>query len=263
MKGYLALIRGSLTIGLVYRFGFIFTILGNIVYMNVAYFLWGSIYQNNTQLNGLTFNETFVYVALGSTIFILLKTYADWLISNEIRDGSITIFLAKPMDYPLYALAMSTGFMLTNLIAIGLPTVLMLTLVFKVSIPFGPGLLLFPFSLLMAFLISYCFDCITGLLTFYTESIWGISTTKEVIITVFSGALIPIQFFPEIMQRVLLFLPFQAIYHTPLMLFTRPNQDWSTLLSLIGIQFFWVVLLFICTRLVYNQAIKVLRVAGG
>jgi ABC-2 type transport system permease protein len=263
MRGYFALLRGSFMIGLIYRFGFLFTIVGNVVYMGVAYYLWSSIYSNSTTIRGLTFNETFIYVALGSTVFVLLKTYADWQISSEIEDGSISIYLTKPVDYQFYALSISLGFLLTNLAAITIPTLLLLTLVFKVTFTFGPGLLLFPVSLALAFLISYCFDYTTGLLTFYTESIWGISTTKEILITVFSGALVPLQFFPDAMQKVLLVLPFQAIYHTPLMLVTRPNQDWGTLLSMLGVQIFWVVILFVFTRLFYNQAIKVLRVAGG
>jgi ABC-2 type transport system permease protein len=263
MRGYLALLRGAFTIGLVYRFGFLFTIVGNVIYMGVAYFLWSSIYGNTSSIHGLTFNETFIYVALGSTVFVLLKTYADWQISHEIEDGSVSIYLTKPVEYLLYALSISLGAMLTNLAAITIPTILLLTLVFKVSFTFGPGLLLFPVSLLLAFLISYCFDCITGLCAFYTESIWGISATKEILISVLSGALVPLQFFPDALQKVLLVLPFQAIYHTPLMLVTRPNQDWGTLLSMLGVQIVWVVILFVATRLFYNQAIKVLRVAGG
>lgn len=263
MRGYFALLRGAFMIGLIYRFGFLFTIFGNILYLGVAYYLWRSIYSNTTTINDLTFNETFIYVALGSTVFVLLKTYTDWIIAHEIEDGSISIYLTKPLDYLFYGLSISLGSVLTNIAAITIPTLLLLTLVFKVNFVIGPGMLLFPFSLLLAFLISYCFDCITGLLAFYTESIWGISATKEILISVLSGALVPLQFFPEAIEKVLLVLPFQAIYHTPLMLVTRPNADWGSMLSMLAVQAVWVVTLFVATRLFYNQAIKVLRVAGG
>ena len=263
MRGYLALLRGSITIGLVYRTGFLFTIFGNMLYMAVAYFLWHSIYQNTTTIHGLSFNETFIYVALGSTVFVLLKTYADWQIAHEIEDGTISIYLTKPVDYQLYAMCLSLGSTLTNLAAITVPALLLLVLVFKVTIPLGPGLLLFPVSLFLAFMISYFFDYATGLSAFYTESIWGISTTKEILISVLAGALVPLQFFPDAIQKVLLLLPFQAIYYTPLMMITRPQQDWGTLLSMLGVQAFWTIVLLMGTRLFYNQAIKVLRVAGG
>ena len=263
MKSYLALMRGSYMVGMIYRFGFIFTILGNIVYMSVTYFLWRSIYRNSATLHGLTFDETFIYVALGSAVFILLKTYADWYISYEIREGIIAIYLTKPLDFQLYALFTSLGSVLINLTAITVPTILLLALVFKVNISFGLGLVLFPLSLLLAFLVSFSFDYFIGLMAFYTESTWGLSMTKEIIVTVLSGALVPLQFFPDAIQRVLLLLPFQAIYYSPLMMVSQPNLGWETFLPMLTVQLIWALVLFVAARLFYNQAIKVLRVSGG
>src|SRR5258706_3873304 len=98
---------------------------------------------------------------------------------------------------------------------------------------------------------------------FYTESVWGIVTTKEILLSILSGALIPLQFFPIIFQKILLVLPFQAIFYTPLMMVTKPDQDIKSLLLSLGIQLFWAITLFIATRLFYNQAVKVLRIGGG
>jgi ABC-2 type transport system permease protein len=263
LRSYLAILRGSFMVGVIYRFGFFFTILGNIVYMAVAYFLLKSIYAHSVTQRGMTFHETFLYVALGSAIFILLKTYADWYISFEIREGIIAIYLTKPVDYQLYTLSISLGGVLMNLAAMTLPTLFMLLFVFRVPIQSGPGLWAFPLSGILAFLISFNFDYFIGVLGFYSESTWGMSITKEVFITVLSGALIPIPFFPETLQKVLLVLPFQAIYNAPLMMITRPNQSWNAILAVLGVQLFWAIAMFILTRLFYNQAIKVLRVAGG
>ena len=263
MRSYLALTRGNFQVWLAYRTGFFFTILGNIIYLGVAYYLWSSIYRHATVIRGLTFNETYIYIALGSAIFILLKTYADWIIGNEIREGIIAVYLTKPLDFQLYALFSSLGGILMNLAAISIPTILILTLVFKVQIEPGLGLILFPISLIFAFMISFCFDYFVGLTAFYTESIWGLSITKEIILTVLSGALLPLQFFPDAIQKILLALPFQAIYHTPLMMVTRPNQGWETFGPMLIVQVLWAIALFLLTRLYYNQAIKVLRISGG
>jgi len=250
-------------VGMIYRYGFLFTILGNIVYLGVAFYLWRSIYQNVRTLHGLTFDQTYLYVALGSAVFILLKTYADWMISYDIREGMIAVYLTKPLDYQFYALFTSLGAALMNLTAITVPTVLLLTLVFKVHITPGPGLVVFPISLILAFLISFNFDYLVGLMAFYNESVWGLTITKEVILTVLSGALIPLQFFPDAIQKILLVLPFQAIYYTPLMMVTQPDQNLVIFLQMLAVQFLWVIATFVITRLVYTQAIKVLRVSGG
>jgi ABC-2 type transport system permease protein len=253
MRGYLAVMRGSIMVGVVYRFG----------YLGVAYYLWKSIYQHADTIRGLTFNETFLYVGLGSAIFILLKTYVDWFMNYEIREGSIASYLIKPIDYGLYTFFSSLGSVLLNLVAITIPTLVMLLFVFKVKFTPGPGLIVFPLSLFMAFMISFYFDYFVGLLGFYSESVWGLSTVKEIVLTVFSGALIPLQFFPDALEKVLLWLPFQAIYHTPLMMVTKPNQGWDVFLPMLLVQLFWVIALFIAMRLFYNQAIKVLRISGG
>jgi ABC-2 type transport system permease protein len=250
-------------IGLVYRFGFVFTIIGNIIYLGVAYFLWKSIYSEAAVINGLTFNQTFLYVGLGSAIFVLLKTYADWIIHYEIREGYIAVYLTKPIDYQLYTLFANLGSLFTNLVAITVPTAIMLGFVFQVRVPAGPGLYLFPVSLLLAFVISFSIDYLIGLTGFYSESVWGISTTKEIIVTIFSGALIPLQFFPEQIQKILYWLPFQAIYHTPLMMITQPDLGWDVFLPMLAVQIFWAAVMFIGARLFYNQAVKVLRIAGG
>ena len=263
MRRYLALTRASFQEWMAYRLGFFFTIFGNIVYLGVAYYLWSSIYEHSTIIRGMTFNETFIYVALGSAVFILLKTYADWIISHEIREGIIAIYLTKPLDFQLYSLFSSLGGILMNLAAISLPTILVLTLVFKIQVTLGLGLFLFPISIFFAVLISFCFDYFIGLSAFYTESTWGIAITKDVIITVFSGALLPLQFFPDAIQKVLLMLPFQAIYHTPLMMITRPDQGWDVFGPMLLTQIFWIAALFLLTRLYYNQAVKVLRISGG
>jgi hypothetical protein len=47
------------------------------------------------------------------------------------------------------------------------------------------------------------------------------------------------------------------------MMVTRPDQGWDIFLPMLLVQLFWVVILFIGTRLFYNQAVKVLRISGG
>ena len=263
MSKYFPIARATYMIGLVYRFGFLFSILGNFIYLGVAYYLWRSIYHYSDTIRGLTFNETFLYVGLGSAVFILFKTYADWIIHNEIRDGTIAMYLTKPMDFQIYALFANLGSLLMNLTAITIPTALIMIFIFKVKFALGIGLLLFPISLLLAFVISFSIDYFIGLMGFYAESVWGLSITKEIIVSVFSGALIPLQFFPEAIQRVLLWLPFQAMYHTPLMMMTRPNESLSVLITMLLVQLAWAVIIFFLARLFYNQAVKVLRIAGG
>ncbi len=263
MRRYLAVMRGTIMVGMMYRFGFLLAIIGNLLYIGIVYFLWRSIYQGRDTLRGLTLNETLIYVALGSTIFFLLKTYADWIIHNEIREGIIASYLIKPMDFQLYALFAVIGSTVMNFAAITIPTLLFMIFGLKITFTSGAGLLLFPLSFVFALVISFCIDFFVGLMGFYSESVWGISSVKEIILTVLSGALVPLQFFPEAIRNILLWLPFQAVFHTPLMMVTKPELGLDTFLPMLAVQAFWAIALFILTRMFYNQAIKVLRISGG
>lgn len=263
MKSYLAVLRGSFLAGLAYRSGFIFAIVNNFVYMGIAYYLWRSIYQGRDTLKGMTFNQTFLYITVASTLIVLLKTWSDWEISSRILDGSIIMLLVKPINFQYFMLSQSLGFALMNLISITVPAILFLVFVFKVTFDFGIGLLFFPIALVFSFLLNTTIDYMVGLTSFYTESLWGISATKDIIITFLSGSLIPLQFFPEAMQKVLKLLPFQAMYHLPLMMLTEPNQPVENYFSMLGVQVVWLVVIFVLARLFYQRAIKVLRVSGG
>jgi ABC-2 type transport system permease protein len=255
--------RGAFLAGMAYRSGFIFTILNNLAYMTIAFFLWQSIYQDREILKGLTFNQTFLYITVASSIFVLLKTYTDWEISYQITQGSIIMSLVKPINFQWFMMAGSAGFALMNLISVTIPSILFLVFVFKIPINTGLGFLFFPVALVFSFLLNNTFDYIIGLTSFYTESIWGISSTKEIIIAFLSGSLIPLQFFPETFQNILRFLPFQAMYHLPLMMLTEPDQEPITFFAMLGVQIFWIAVVFIFARLFYKRAIKVLRVSGG
>ncbi|MFZ0491838.1 MAG: hypothetical protein WAM81_01415 [Acidimicrobiia bacterium] len=262
MKSYLAVVRGSTMLSMVYRFGFLAAAVGNVIYLGVAYYLWKSVYGDATSIRGLTFDQTFLYVALGSTLFIVLKTYIDWTLFTDIREGIVAIYLVRPIDFQLYMLASCSGFFLLSFATLVAPTILLMVFVFKVSIPLSAPLALLPISLMLAFVLTFCFDYGVGLSGFYTESIWGISTVKDTLVLVLSGALIPLQFFPNAIRDILQWLPFQAVYYTPLSLVTLPDQGWQHL-TRFAVQLGWVVVLLTATRLYYRRAVRVLRIAGG
>jgi ABC-2 type transport system permease protein len=263
MRGYWALARGSFLGWMVYRFGGIFTLATNIIYMVVIYFLWRNIYGTSSQIHGMSFNQAFIYLALASSIFNALKTYIDWMMSRNIITGNIAVDIIKPMDFQFQMFFRAAGTFLFNFCLITLPSALILFIVFRADVAWGIGLLFFPLGLVLAFAISFAIDYIVGLAAFYTESNWGISMTKEIIVTLLAGALVPLQFFPEAAQTVLKLLPFQAIYHLPLTMVVSPNLPLTEYLQMLALQAFWVVVLFLGSRLFFNRASRVLFVNGG
>jgi ABC-2 type transport system permease protein len=211
----------------------------------------------------MTFNQAFIYLALAGSILTLFFSGADWQISNKIIRGGISIDLLKPLDFQFLMLARTAGFTVFNFLTITIPSVVVLFLVFRAEMSPGIGLLFFPLGVILAFLISFTIDFVVGLSAFYTESLWGISITKAVIISLLSGALIPIPFFPDAAQRILRLLPFQAIYNIPLTMVVSPHQSVGYYLQGLAIQAIWIVVLFAFCRWLYIRALRLLSINGG
>ena len=110
--------------------------------------------------------EKVTLIALGS-----LKTYADWYIGYEIREGIIAVYLTKPMDYQLYSLFTNLGGVLINLVTISIPTLIILLFIFKVQFTVGIGLFLSTVSntqqqlMFIAFFFMITFILMSGVFT--------------------------------------------------------------------------------------------------
>ncbi len=264
MTKYLTMCKNSLMCGLIYRMHFFLTVFGNILYIILTYFLWTSIYKNSDGvLNGMTFEQTFIYLAIAASIGCFFQTYSEFEISRNILSGNIIKDLTKPMDYQLYNLAGAAGFALNNLVSITIPSMVVIFIIAGSYIPLGINLAFFVLSVILSFLIAFTIDYIIGLLSFYTESIWGVSNTKNVIILLLSGASIPLSFYPQSIKGIIEFLPFQAIYNAPLSILLSINMGVSDYLYYIANQLFWILFFIVVSRLFFRKAIKVLTVNGG
>lgn len=263
MKKYLMICRNCFMSCIAYRFHFIFTAFTNGLYVILIYFLWQAIYKNSPILGNMTFIQTFVYLACARSLSLFFQSWTDFNLSRKIISGDIIMNLLKPMDLQLMMIFNATGFVIFNLISITIPSFIMIFVIFGARIPIGINLIFFPVSLVFAFCLSTTFDYLTGLITFYTESIWGIHAVKESVILFLSGAIIPLSFFPDFMKKILELLPFQAIYNIPLTILTSEKLVITHYLSGILIQLFWILVLIIISRLFFRQAVKVLTINGG
>ncbi len=77
-----------------------------------------------------------------------------------------------------------------------------------------------------------------------------------------SGLLIPMAFFPDRLQKVLAWLPFEHIAYTPLQIYLG-KLDHPTTLRMLGIQWFWVVALLVLAHLWWSRASEKITIHGG
>ncbi len=265
VKQCLALTRGSIMEGLTFRTGTIISVVGNLVYLIIIYFLWRAIYDSSPTdvVNGMTFYDTMVYLVLAAAMFNFLDSFVVWDIGRSYQTGELVEFLVKPIDYQIYLFFAHVGNCIVAFVTTFLPTFVVVYFVAKGNIRLGRNLIFFVISILLALVINYCVDFFVGTICLYTQSIWGVNIMKEVVVSLLAGATIPLAFFPAKVRMVVDFLPFQAIYHTPLHMLTGRELEVPDYLQAIGMQVFWVVAMIFISKLFWNHSLKKLTVNGG
>ena len=265
LKKYLSLTRAGIVEALQFRLSFVIMIVGNMLYLIVVYFLWKAIYASSgsDMVNGMTFSNTLIYLVLATALFNFMEMYTVWEIGRNIQTGKIVLDLLKPMDYRKYLFWSYSGSFVTQFFLTFLPTFIVVSIVTHGAIPLGINLLYFVLAVVMAISINYSIDFFVGTICLYTQSIWGINIMKQVIVLLLSGATIPLAFFPEPLKTIMYYLPFQSIYNAPLSLLLDGDPKAETVLMTLGTQLFWVVAMFVISKLFWKASLRQITVNGG
>jgi ABC-2 type transport system permease protein len=264
MRKYLALIRSGIMEMLAYRTSFVIKIAGNFIYIIIVYYLWKAIFQSAgvETVAGMTFPETMVYLVLASSLFAVMEVYLVWDMHNAVQSGKIISYLIKPVGYRTFHYFPYFGNMIIDFTFTFIPTFILVYFLSGGYFTLGINLLWFIASVIIAVLINLSIDYFVSCIIIYTQSVWGINIVKETIITLFGGAVIPIAFFPEPLKTIVSYMPFQAIYNTPLMQLLG-NFSPEKRLEMLLVQLFWAVVVYIASELFWRKAVKVITVNGG
>ena len=128
--------------------------------------------------------------------------------------------------------------------------------------PTGRPLLLFPLSLALGLLVIVSFSMLIYISSFYTISTLGIRVLSSSVVEFFSGAVIPLPFFPEQLQAVINVLPFASIQSTPFLIYTGHLAGRQALQS-VAVQLLWLAGLLVLGRMLMGRALKKVVVQGG
>lgn len=251
-----------------YRASFLGFFLGEILMCFVMYFIWKAVYQSsgNETFMGFTMVDMMVYIFLTNIAGFLTGTDSTYSIAEEIKDGSIIMRLIKPVKVDLSFLFFELGNKVMILSCVFIPVILGLEIYRYIVlgyVAFHPvRLLLFMFSISISYLLAFYLNLIFGYLAFFLMNLWGFNILKESIIKFFSGAIIPIAFFPPMVRTIFEYLPFASLTYTPVMIYME-KYNGSTLLLNLGLQLLWLSAFIGFSNLIWKWAERRLAVQGG
>jgi ABC-2 type transport system permease protein len=235
------------------------------LYFIVQYFIWTSVYGSKGTLNGMQLEQMLTYFGATALIGYLTMDFADWNLQMLVRTGKFLTFALRPIHHRFFALSQKLGHRILGFFFEFLPCLLIFQFVFKINmIPKHIGWTLL--SIIFAFLMNFYINYIIGMTAFWLVQSSGIRRVFQVLSSIFSGALIPLVFFPEFMQKLLFFLPFQYVTYVPSMVFSGEytlagiSMKIPTIVSIQGVA---VLVTIFLSEVLYRKSMHKFTAVGG
>jgi len=266
MKKYQHVINVGIQNTLVYRMNFLFRSSFSLIPLFATISLWRAIYSGReTDVAGYTLAQMISYYLVVTIVDSLTAVNEDdWQIAADIKDGNISQFLLKPIDYLTYRLCLYGAgrlvFTACALVPVGLfivfhrhyfvlPPDMAAFACFVVSLVLT-GLLQFFISYTMALLAFWVLEVSTFIFILYSfEYIAG-------------GHLFPLDILPSAVVKALHFTPFPYQLFFPVNVYLG-RATGAALWSGLFIQFCWVVAAYLAARFVWARGVRHYGAVGG
>jgi len=261
---YVSLARASLEVILTYRLSFLMNVIGTVFYVIAMFYLWRTIFGGNSAaLGGFTWLEMKGYLLVAFLMNSLLTWYDEFMIGRGIREGEVASDLVRPLDFQTSRFAQAVGPVPTEL-ATALLVAMAVAFAFGgVALPPDPVYAaVFVVSAALATLIKFGLIFCVAMGAFWTTGLYGLTTGRIAVQGVFSGALIPLAFFPDWLRAISAVLPFQGTVSTPALIYLG-KVDGTAMLAMVAVQAAWAVGLIVLGRLIFRRAVRAVTIHGG
>jgi ABC-2 type transport system permease protein len=263
MKKYLHVIGIGIQNNLTYRFNYLTRTLFSFIPLFAMISLWRKI--GGAQHSGWTLSETVFYYLLVAVVDVFTAVNEDdWQIAADIREGNISQFLLKPVDYLWYRLCLFFSGRVTFVMMACVPLAIFVFCFrdYFVTPPNVAALTAFIFSLLLTALLQFFLSYSMALLAFWVLEI----STFIFILFAFeylaSGHLFPLGMLPPALQHALAFTPFPSMLYVPISIYMGKISGHGIALGLLT-QLLWVVMMYALARFMWRRGIKKYSAFGG
>jgi ABC-2 type transport system permease protein len=263
MKKYLHVIGIGIQNNLTYRFNYLTRTLFSFIPLFAMISLWQKI--GGAQHSGWTLSETVFYYLLVAVVDVFTAVNEDdWQIAADIREGNISQFLLKPIDYLWYRLCLFFSGRVTFVMMAGIPLMIFIFCFRSYFLPPASGIamLVFPVSLLLTALLQFFTSYAMAMLAFWLLEISTFIFILFAFEYIASGHLFPVDLFSPPLFHALLFTPFPYQMYFPVAVYMGKISGadmWSGLLA----QFLWVLIAYAFARFMWLRGVKKYSAFGG
>ena len=188
-----------------------------LVFFFIKYQLWTSIYAVNSKeiLQGYTLSKMIEYQFWILILEIFSRShYFSENISSSIRLGKISSFLIYPFSFISYHFSLFFSQKFIQMF-IGVSAILLAVLFDWVKIPLFTIFLQAGIFIIVINIFWFLIQLFVGFLSFWLEETWSLNAAIRFVIFFLSGAIMPLELYPDFLVKILLWTPFPYLIYTP------------------------------------------------
>lgn len=267
MRKYISFFKIRFSMGLQYRTAALAGIVTQFAWGFMEIMIFKAFYEADAAAFPMTLSATASYIWLQQAF---LAFFAAWMMENEIFDSVVNGNIAYELCRPIRIYNMWFSRSLANRVSRAVLRCFPILMVAAfVPAPYGIAapasvmhFVIFLITLILGLLVTIAFCMLVYGLTFFTISPQGLRMVFVSMVEFFAGAVIPIPFFPEKMQKVLELLPFASMQNVALRIYSG-SMTGAQMQKIILIQIFWLVALVLMGSSLCRFAEKKVTVQGG
>jgi len=262
LRFLLAMARVGFASYMAYPAGVIMVFVSYPIVIMMYRYVFGALYAGDEELAGYNLATMLTYVTISWILNTFYMTPTGRRLGNQVRQGSVAMDLIKPVNLQAIYFGMSLGRTAFRVLFATLPLLLVFAWLGGIQAPDPRLLPQFLLAVLAGYLLNFTMDYMIGLLAFFLEYNNGIRWGIRLVMNIAGGMVIPVNYFPPVLQKVFALLPTQYMFFKPMQIYLGRVDSATAWLS-VGQGLCWVLGLFIASQLMQRSGARQLSISGG
>ena len=248
-----------------YRLNFLLWRLRSFLFFITLIFFWQAIYGSQETFAGYSKEQMLTYVVASAFLRSLIFGTRTGSIASEIRDGSLTKLITKPLNVFAFWSARDIADKFLNTI-FAIVEIGLVLFIFKITLFVPQDITSITLSILMVVLATILYFLISLLLSFvafWTDDIWAIRFLfGYIFLDFFSGSIFPLDVLPSWLTKILYFTPFPYMLYFPIKVWLEQITLAQSLQALV-VTTFWIIVTFFVVHTVWKRGTRNYGAYGG
>lgn len=239
---------------LTYRIYLIGELLSSLVLPIVlSFFLWKSVIGSNSV--GYNLSEMMRYIIVSNVILLFTQIHVENDLEKDIKTYRLGQKLLLPVKYFTGIVYQYICTSIVKFITIYLPIIAVTSILFGIKVKTF-HVMYFVLMLVLGFMLNALFSFAIGLLAFWLTEIWGVAAIRNLMTSLLSGAVFPLDILPKKIESVMLMTPFPYMAYVPSKLICDPNINMNMVHNGIYVSILWVLCLCAISFALYKNGLK-------